>query len=194
MTQIVPVILAGGGGSRLWPISTPVAPKQLLDLVSGRTLLQDTALRVAQETDARFAAPIIVTGAALARETMRQLGEAGIAPEAIILEPKGRNTAPAIAAAGRIVAEKMPGAVMAVLASDHHIALPDIFRAAILDGVDAAKDGALVTLGIVPTRPETGYGYIERGEGSGPCFAARRFVEKPDRATAEAYLADGNYF
>lgn len=202
--RICPVILSGGAGTRLWPLSRRLHPKQFLTLGSGRSLFQDTALRVADP--ARFAPPVVVCNHEHRFLVAEQLREAGIAPRGIVLEPAARNTAPAIAAAAWFLAAEAEQAcphedpLMLVLPSDHKIEDVGAFLAAIASAVPAARAGAVVVFGIAPSRPETGFGYIRRGaafagfgeDGSG-CFRVDRFVEKPELATAEGFLADGNW-
>ena len=207
------VILAGGTGTRFWPLSRRLAPKQLIALLSDRTMLQETVLRVAPAVPAERR--WVVTGGDLADEVGRQL-RAVDANATVIVEPVGRNTAPAIAVAAHRVIERDPDAVMAVLPADHVIAKSDAFLRCLARAEEVAREGFLVTIGLVPRRAETGYGYIQRGEplrvgspasGAKPdadassvtldsCFAFRvaRFVEKPDRAAAERYVAAGDYF
>jgi mannose-1-phosphate guanylyltransferase/mannose-6-phosphate isomerase len=188
-----PVILSGGAGTRLWPLSRALKPKQLLPLVSERSMLQETLLRVGGEG---FAAPLVVCNEQHRFLIAEQLRELDITPRAIVLEPEGRNTAPAAVVAALLLSEVDPDAVMALLPSDHVVAAPERFRAALDVAVRAAADGALVTFGIPPERPETGYGYIRRGpawDGLAGCWHIDRFVEKPDATTAEAYLASGEY-
>ena len=187
--RITPVILSGGAGTRLWPVSRPDRPKQLQRLTGSETMLQATAGRVA---DPRvFDAPIIVAGAAHVDEVDGQLGDAGTRPARLIVEPQGRNTAAAIALAAL---EASPDTLLLVMPSDHLIADPAAFLAAVDKAAAFAQQGWLVTFGIRPRAPETGYGYIRRGaELASGIFEAERFVEKPDRATASAYLAEGGY-
>ncbi len=183
--RIVPVILSGGAGTRLWPLSTPDRPKQFHALSGAETMLRMTAARVADRT--RFAPPIVVASAAHADEIARQLGD----DLTLILEPAGRNTAPAIALAAL---EADPDSLLLVMPSDHVIGDPAAFDAAIDRAAAAASGGWLMTFGIAPDRPETGYGYIKRGAALGDgVFAVDRFVEKPDLATATAWLDAGGY-
>lgn len=193
MSGIVPVILSGGAGTRLWPVSRAAYPKQFLPLTSDKTLLQETALRVAGATN--ITAPIIVSSEAHRFIIGAQLAEAGIVPQAHMLEPCGRNTAPAVAAAARLVRETDPEAILLVLPADHHIADAESFLDAVSKGAHYAGDGRLVTFGMPPTHPHTGYGYLRRGErlGAGGGFTLERFVEKPDQAQAEVYVAEGDY-
>lgn len=184
ISGVIPVILSGGAGTRLWPLSVPERPKQLLALTSDRTMLQMTALRAAEP-------PIVVAGESHANEVERQLAAIGIAPKALLLEPAARNTAPAIALAALLAPADMP---LLVMPSDHVIGDVESFRKAIEAALPAAADGWLVTFGIAPEAPETGYGYIERGETIGEgLHRVARFREKPDAATAAAYVADGRH-
>src|SRR5947208_11512058 len=193
--MIHPVILSGGSGTRLWPMSRSLYPKQLLALVGERSLLQETAHRVAG--DAGFAAPLIIANEEHRFIIAEQLREIGAVADALMLEPVGRNTAPAACVAALRIAASEADALMLVMASDHVIADLAAFRAAIDRAAAAGRAGRLVSLGIRPERPETGYGYIAAGapiEGVEGAFAVSRFVEKPDSATAERYLASGEYF
>ncbi len=194
-STIVPVILSGGSGSRLWPLSRASYPKQFHALAGRRSLLQETALRVADAE--RFTAPLVICNEEHRFVVAEQFREAGLEARAIVLEPEGRNTAPAAAVAALMVARDAPGAVMAVLPSDHVIGDREAFLAAMGIAAAAAAAGALVTLGVAPTAPETGYGYIRKGEaqaGVEGCYAVARFVEKPSREAAEGYLAEGGYY
>ncbi len=193
--MIHPVILSGGSGTRLWPMSRALYPKQLLALTGERSLLQETARRVAG--DAGFAPPLIVANEEHRFIIAEQLREIGIVPDALVLEPIGRNTAPAAGVAALRLAAKDPDALMLVLASDHAIADLGAFHTAVERAAAAGRAGYLVSLGITPERAETGYGYIAVAEpikGCDGAFAAARFVEKPDATTAERYVASGEYF
>ncbi|WP_332810730.1 mannose-1-phosphate guanylyltransferase/mannose-6-phosphate isomerase [Sphingomonas sp.] len=187
--RITPVILCGGSGTRLWPLSRRARPKQMLALTAAGTMLQMTAARVSDR--AKFEAPLVIAGAEQADSAVRQLDEAGIAAGGLIVEPVGRNTAPAIALAAASLSEDD---LLLVMPSDHLIGEPARFVAAIETAAPVAEAGWLVTFGVQPDRPETGYGYIRRGDQIEPgVFRAERFVEKPDAATAAIYVADGNH-
>jgi mannose-1-phosphate guanylyltransferase/mannose-6-phosphate isomerase len=191
---VYPVILSGGSGTRLWPMSRAQYPKQLLPLLSERTLLQEAALRVADR--ARFAAPSIVANDEHRFIVAEQLRLVDVAPRAIVLEPLGRNSAPACCVAALMLADSEPDALMLIMPSDHAISDIPAFGRAIAQATAAAKQGCLVTFGIKADRPETGYGYIKRGEplaGVPGAFTVAGFVEKPDRKHAEAFLQSGDY-
>jgi len=192
--QIHPVILCGGAGTRLWPMSREAWPKQFQKLTSGHSLLQETAARTADA--GRYAPPFIVCNHEHRFIVAEQLRQIDIAPGHIVLEPVQRNTAPAAAVAAVMLAARDPAALMLVLPSDHAIADVDAFHAAVATAAGAAASGALVTFGIAPDAPETGYGYIHRGAPLGDvagCYDVAAFAEKPDRAAAEGYLADGGW-
>ena len=194
-TTIYPVILSGGAGTRLWPASHAACPKQFMPLVSDRSMLQET---IARTYDAPgFKRPLIVSSAAHGALVQQQLAAAGHGASAILLEPEGRNTAPAIAIAAAWIAARDPSAMMLVMPSDHVIADVAAFRTAIASAMPAAQAGRLVTFGIQPHYPETGYGYIAKGEplelGVG-LHAVAEFVEKPPLVQAQAYLADGCHY
>jgi mannose-1-phosphate guanylyltransferase/mannose-1-phosphate guanylyltransferase/mannose-6-phosphate isomerase len=191
---LYPVILSGGSGTRLWPLSRAALPKQLLPLASERTLVQETVLRLDGLPD--LAAPLIVCNDEHRFLIAEQMREIGVTPLGIYLEPVGRNTAPAAAVAALMLTRQDPDAVMLLLPADHLIADVAAFHAAVGEGVKAASSGHLVTFGIVPDSPHTGYGYIQQGEALAGMVAHRvaRFVEKPDLASAEAYVASGEYY
>ncbi|KAF0225570.1 MAG: mannose-1-phosphate guanylyltransferase / mannose-6-phosphate [Rhodospirillaceae bacterium] len=176
---LIPVILSGGAGTRLWPLSRELRPKQLLKLNSDQSLLQETAGRLGGR-------PMVVCNQEHRFIVAEQLRELEMEPRAIVIEPVGRNTAPAVAVTALLAA---PEALLLVMPSDHQVRDVDAFRRAVGQAVPLAQAGQLVTFGIQPTEANTGYGYIKRGDG----FAVEKFVEKPDRATAEAYLASGDY-
>lgn len=186
---IVPVILSGGSGTRLWPMSTPGMPKQMLSLTDDATMLQLTARRA---QGARFTAPIVVANERHADMVEAQLDAVGATAKALILEPVGRNTAPAIALAA--IAAGSGAAPLLVMPSDHVIADVAAFHVAIHTALPLVEDGWLVTFGIDPTAPETGYGWIRLGEEiSGGVHRVAKFVEKPPLDVAEAMLAAGNH-
>ena len=186
---IRPVILSGGSGTRLWPMSRPEKPKQLLALHAEETMLQLTARRAVGDG---FAAPIVVANAAHADMIDDQLFSCGSAPEVVILEPAGRNTAPAIALAA--LAAGGGEEALLVMPSDHVIGDVDAFHAAIHTALPLVSDGWLVTFGITPDAPETGYGWMEVGDELAPgIHRVARFVEKPPLAAAQAMLAGGDH-
>lgn len=191
MTQLQPVLLSGGSGTRLWPLSRETYPKQFLPLAGADTMLQATWLRVAAIADA---APIVVANEEHRFLVAEQLRQIGAPTPAILLEPMGRNTAPAIAAAAMqaMVVGKDP--LLLVLPSDHVVRDGDVFRAAVGQARAAAEQGALVTFGILPTLPETGLGYIQAMGAAAGMRQVARFVEKPDAATAQTYLDAGGYY
>ena len=191
---IHPVVLSGGSGSRLWPLSREHYPKQLLPLIGDHTMIQDTALRVAG--DSRFADPIVVCGHEHRFLIAQQLQEVGLKPGAIVLEPFGRDTAAAAAVAAIVVADKQPDGLVLLMPADHRIADPSGFKEAVNSAAEAALAGAIVTFGVVPKRPETGYGYIKRGDAlpdHASVYAVDAFVEKPQREAAERMVAGGKH-
>lgn len=194
--MIIPVVLAGGSGTRLWPFSRELNPKQLLSLVNERTMLQSTVLRL-QGMDG-CGAPIVICNDSHRFLVAEQLRVIGVQPSAIILEPVGRNTAPAIAIGALCALSVDPSALLLVLPADHHIRDVQGFRQAVRTAAQFAARDHLVTFGIVPGSPETGYGYIRKGERlSAPdepeVLAIGRFVEKPDLETARRYVDSGEY-
>lgn len=187
--KVVPVILSGGSGSRLWPKSRKAFPKQLHKLYGDFTMLQHTYKRVSQ-----FDAPIVVCNEAQRFMVADQLSEVSKLKPEILLEPLGRNTAPAIAVAALQALKRDENAVLVVLPADHQIKDVAAFHLALARAIDKAQSGKLVAFGVVPVHPETGYGYINAHAATVEGAAIDSFVEKPDLATAEKYLANGNYF
>jgi mannose-1-phosphate guanylyltransferase/mannose-6-phosphate isomerase len=191
--MLLPVILSGGAGTRLWPLSRELYPKQLLALTSHRTMIQDTALRL---KGLNTSPPIVVCNEAhrfLVAEQMRLID---VEPRAIVLEPVGRNTAPAIALAALTALKHSGGEdpILLVLPADHVIRDIAAFHKAATAAVAAAKEGRLVTFGVVPRSPETGYGYIRRGEQVGSVYRIAQFVEKPNLERAEQFMASGQHY
>jgi mannose-1-phosphate guanylyltransferase/mannose-6-phosphate isomerase len=220
MSSIIPVILSGGSGKRLWPLSRELMPKQLLPLVTERTLLQETVVRARAVAAAE--APIVVCNEAHCFLVAEQLRGIGVKPQAIVLEPAGRNTAPAVAVAALMAGEEDVAAkaaptrskkaaakaaptpstggsgfsrdpLLLVLPADHVIRDTAAFVAAVEAATEAAVEGRLVTFGVTPDRPETGYGYIRKGKTRGRCAELEWFFEKPDAATAQRYVDSGEY-
>jgi mannose-1-phosphate guanylyltransferase/mannose-6-phosphate isomerase len=190
MTKIVPVILAGGAGTRLWPVSRDALPKQFLPLVGERSTYQDTLLRVAAGD--LFAPPIVITGTDFRFFARRQAEEIGIDPT-VVVEPMRRDSGPALAAAAVLARNSDPDAVVLALAADHVILDADEFRATCAAALKAAVDGHIVTFGITPSAPKTSYGYIRRGRMTDAdlVFVVEAFIEKPDMQTAGRYVAEG---
>ena len=189
------LVLAGGTGTRLWPRSRRERPKQLLPLISARTMLQETVERVLPIIPADHI--FIITNEGFAETACEQLPD--LPPKNIIREPEGHGTAPSIGLGGLHIQKRDPAAVMVSLHADHYIERAEEFRRALLDAARVARAGYLVTLGIQPNQPETGYGYIQRGElietlGAQPVYRVAQFLEKPDEATATRFVASGEYY
>jgi mannose-1-phosphate guanylyltransferase len=189
--DVQPVILAGGSGTRLWPVSRSQYPKQFLPLTGEETLLQQTARRL---EGLGASPPLVIANVEHRFLAAEQLRAAGVDDARVLLEPQGRNTAPAIALAALQAQAEGRDPILLILAADHHIGDAEAFRGAVDRALGLAEAGYLVTFGIVPTAPETGYGYIQQGEELGSAGArVARFEEKPDAATAAEYLRDGRY-
>jgi mannose-1-phosphate guanylyltransferase/mannose-6-phosphate isomerase len=189
---IQPVIMSGGAGTRLWPMSRQARPKQFLPLTGERSLFQETALRL---SGPRYLAPVVVAGAAHRALVAEQLKAIGMTPAAVIVEPMVRNTAAVAAVAAAWTSRARKEALVLLSPADHHVGDANAFRAAIALGAAAASKGAIVTLGIRPSEPQTGFGYIETGASvADGVFEVAAFREKPDRPTAERYLAGGRHF
>ncbi|WP_435988392.1 mannose-1-phosphate guanylyltransferase/mannose-6-phosphate isomerase [Sulfitobacter sp. SH24] len=191
---IHPILLCGGSGTRLWPLSRKSYPKQFARIMGEQSLFQVSAKRLSGEG---FAAPVVLTGDPFRFIVTEQLAAVELAPQGILIEPDGRNTAPAILAAAFWMAQKDPKALMLVAPSDHLIPQADAFRETVQAAVPRAQEGDLVTFGITPTRPKTGYGYLELAAGSDAQAdtpqALARFVEKPEAACAADMVAAGNF-
>ena len=186
--MITPILLCGGSGTRLWPLSRKSFPKQFADLVGDESLFQASARRFTGED---FGDPLLVTGNDFRFIVTEQLGEVGITPAGIIIEPEGRNTAPAAVAAALFAQGRDPDAMVLLVPSDHAVADPEAFCAAVMRARAAAEEGRIVTFGIAPSRAETGYGWLEAGKETHPgVHELTRFIEKPDAARAEALFAD----
>src|ERR1700686_3925038 len=188
-TPIIPILPAGGAGTRLWPVSRDALPKQFLPLVGDRSTYQETLLRV---QDPMFAAPIVITGPNFHFFARRQAEDVGV-EATVVIEPLRRDSGPAIAAATAVALKRDPEAVVLALAADHIILDVAKFRATCLAGREAADAGRIVTFGIKPTEPKTSFGYILPGEAIGKIgvHAAKRFVETPQAPTAAGYVRDG---
>lgn len=191
--RVVPVIMSGGSGTRLWPLSTPERPKQFHAFNSDASMIQETALRTFGGGPVEFLPPIVVCAHRHRDLVAGHMTEVGIKPSAVVLEPVPRNTAPVAAIAAELAARLHPGALVLLVAADHVIADRDGFVEAVARAAGAARDH-IVTFGVTPSRPETGYGYIQQGEALAPgVFRVARFAEKPGRDVAQAYLAEGGY-
>ncbi len=200
--RLLPTVLAGGSGTRLWPLSRKLYPKQFLSLAGQASMLQETLLRLRGQPEVpRLESALVVTSENSRFLTAEQLQQAGVAPQAIILEPLPRGTAPAVTLAALYALAEYEDALLLVLPADHHMSAPQEFRRAVSAGAELAAQGKLLTFGIKPTGPETGFGYIARGPAlkeSGPdtgeAYSIARFVEKPKAEAAEAMLAEGGYY
>lgn len=190
--MITPVILCGGSGSRLWPLSRKSFPKQFTKLIGEKSLFAAAASRFSGEG---FDDPVIVTSSDFRFIVLEQLASEGILPLSVLIEPQPKNTAPAILAAAMFLARNNPDQVMLIAPSDHSIPEPETLKACIFDGIEYAKDGQIVTFGVTPSRPETGYGWLEvermNSDGVSP---VKRFVEKPDSRTAQCMFADDRFY
>ena len=194
--HVLPVILAGGSGTRLWPLSRALHPKQFLALAGEQTLFQQAALRLAAlaSPEVEVGAPCVVANEEHRFTLVDQLRAAGLEPDAVLLEPSGRNTAPALTLAALHAMQGGADPILVVTPADHAIADRSACTSALRSAIASAAGGSIVVLGIRPDRPDTGFGYIRAGESSGPSRPVAAFVEKPDLATAERYLAEGGYF
>lgn len=189
--KIMPIIMSGGAGSRLWPASRAAYPKQLLALITDKTMVQETAMRV---SGAEYTPPVFICNGAHADAISQQMDEINCPALAVITEPMGRNTAPAAIVAAEFAKRHGENTLALLLPADHHVTKPEEFRKAVASAVPAALAGHLVTFGITPDAPETGYGYIERGAAlDDKAFNVAAFREKPDVATAQSYLETGRY-
>lgn len=191
--RVIPIILSGGSGSRLWPLSRQEYPKQIIDLVGDHSLFQETLFRAAEITKEK---PLVIANYAHRYHLLKQANEINIDLLDLILEPVAKNTAPALALAALYLLQKVgPGAVMLVMPADHVVKKVSVLKRAVDKVLSLlAKQKILITFGIAPTTPETNYGYIQAGGELAPgIFSVREFVEKPDQATAEQYLKQGNY-
>jgi mannose-1-phosphate guanylyltransferase/mannose-6-phosphate isomerase len=191
MSSFRAAILCGGGGTRLWPLSNEIRPKQFHALTGSLSLLSETVARAVALPGAL--PPFLVTGQAHAAAAAEHAVAGGAPSARLLLEPAARNTAPAVALAALAASEEDPHTVLALLPSDHHIGDEAAFRAAMADARMLAEAGHVVTVGIVPRGPETGYGYIRKGQSLGAGFKVECFVEKPDAARAAAFVASGDY-
>jgi len=193
MGKIIPVIMSGGAGSRLWPASRQAMPKQLLPLVTHQTMVQETAERLSGDL---FHPPVFICNAAHAEPIKAQMAEINMPIGGIIVEPMGRNTAPCAVVAALHAQVSDPDALILLAPADHHVTKPGAFRRSVAAAMTAAADKqCLVTFGISPESPETGYGYIQQGDTITPgAYEVEAFKEKPDRETAQSYLDQGGYF
>lgn len=187
---IRPVIICGGSGSRLWPASREAFPKQFAQIFGDSSLFQQA---IARFSGAAFEPPLVVTAEAFRFVASEQSQSIGIKPETVILEPEGRNTAPAVLAASLWAELYDPASLLLIVPADHVIANPEEFCAVVSQAKQAALDGQIVTFGIVPSRPETGYGYLHSSDGPGLCCEVKKFIEKPDLNTAKSMLLSQEY-
>jgi len=195
MTKIYPVIMCGGSGTRLWPLSRKAKPKQYHALVGQNSLLQNTVLRLKASNSTHVMPPSFICGHEQGELIKAQCAAAGLDIHRIILEPMGRNTAPAAAVLSILIAQDDPEGLILLLPADHHIEDAQGFWHSVNAGIEVATQGYMTTLGIQPTGPETGFGYICRGERlSDNVYDVESFVEKPDKATAQSYIENGHYF
>lgn len=196
MREITPVLLAGGSGTRLWPLSRKTYPKQFAEIFGNSTLFQQSALRLTSSEKIKFSSHITVTNSDFRFIVTEQLQEEGIDPGTILIEPQIKNTAPAILAASLVAQKSDPNAVLLVAPSDHLISDKDAFHAVVSQGIPLIEKGYIVTFGISPTHPETGYGYLETTSEKldlGTGLAVSRFVEKPDLSSAQKMIDAGNF-
>jgi mannose-1-phosphate guanylyltransferase/mannose-6-phosphate isomerase len=198
MSTIFPVILSGGSGTRLWPLSRAMYPKQFIRFFNDQNDTFLTAALMRLKETSGFAPPILLCNNDHRFLVRAEVDGAGVTPKAIILEPVARNTAPAITVAALLALQHNPDAILAVMPSDHIVKDEARFAEAVMRAAKVAASGTLVLFGVTPAEAHTGYGYIERGTAlpgfDGTAYAVASFAEKPDRATAEAYLAAGTHF
>jgi mannose-1-phosphate guanylyltransferase/mannose-1-phosphate guanylyltransferase/mannose-6-phosphate isomerase len=193
--SIVPAILSGGSGSRLWPLSRAARPKQFLPLQAGGSLLQAALERAAPGADIAFSRPVLICNQDHSDLVDAELKAAGMTAELVLFEPEGRNTGAAAAAVALAVERRLgPDALVLLAPADHSVTDVAAFRAAVAAGAELAMAGRVVTLGIDPDGPKTDYGYIQRGASLGPGFEIEAFKEKPDADTAAAWLAEGGWY
>lgn len=191
--MITPVLLCGGSGTRLWPLSRRGYPKQFSSILGKETLFQSTARRLSGKS---FEAPVVVTANAFRFIATEQLSSIGVVPSAVLIEPSSKDSAPAVLAAALDLQQTAPDTLMLIAPCDHNIPDGDLFRAILENSLPAARSGKIVTFGIKPDRPETGYGYLELNAedvGQGGCISLKRFVEKPDQETATSMVGSGRY-
>jgi mannose-1-phosphate guanylyltransferase / mannose-6-phosphate isomerase len=191
LTTICPLILSGGSGKRLWPLSRQANPKQFLSLAGKHSLFQDTVLRAGGTS---YTKPLVVANDTHRFLVAEQLRELDVAPRSIVLEPVGRSSAPAAIIGALLVAREDVDGLIILLPSDHVIDDPAAFNRAVQAGIPSAQSGSIVTFGIKPDRPHTGYGYVEVGPGEGPALPVSRFVEKPDEQRAREYVESGRFY